>query len=232
MKKILYVRFSSVSQNGERQTLNAEKYDEVYEECVSGTIAFSSRPVGKKLMADVIAKKVSEVCVLEVSRIGRNLLDVFKMIEFFTSHNVKLTIENMGISSLLDNGKSNPTFQLVVGILATIAVQEREAIVERTTQGRVNARLKGVVFGRKEGFREKRDDFMEKPSTQAVIKLLKKDKYTYREIMDITGVGSQKIIKIKKMLQKIAAEKMLEAKTIVFGEWNSTREKRVAKLLK
>jgi hypothetical protein len=25
---------------------------------------------------------------------------------------------------------------------------------------------------------------------------------------------------------------MLEAKTIVFGEWNSTREKRVAKLLK
>jgi DNA invertase Pin-like site-specific DNA recombinase len=49
MKKILYVRFSSVSQNGERQTINAEKYDDVYEECVSGTIAFSSRPVGKKL---------------------------------------------------------------------------------------------------------------------------------------------------------------------------------------
>jgi hypothetical protein len=225
MKKILYVRFSSASQNGERQTINAEKYDAVYEECVSGTIAFSSRPVGKKLMADVIAKKVNEVCVLEVSRIGRNLLDVFKMIEFFTSHNVKLTIENMGISSLLDNGKSNPTFQLVVGILATIAVQEREAIVERTSQGRVNARLKGVVFGRKEGFVENRDDFMNKPSTKEVIKLLKKEgKYTYREIMRMTGVGSQKILKIKKVLEKIKAEKEKEESYIKIGVWQSAQK--------
>jgi DNA invertase Pin-like site-specific DNA recombinase len=232
MNKILYVRFSSTSQNGERQTINAEKYDAVYEECVSGTIPFSERPIGKKLMADILSKKVGEVCVIEVSRIGRSLLDVCKMIEFFTSHNVKLTIENMGISSLLDNGSKNPTFQLVIGILATIAEQEKEAIVERTSMGRVNARLKGVVFGRKEGWREKREDFMDKPSTKEVIKLLNKNKYTYLEIQNITGVGPVKISKIKKMLQRIADEKMLEAKTIVFGEWSSVREKRIAKLLK
>jgi DNA invertase Pin-like site-specific DNA recombinase len=99
MKKILYVRFSSSTQNGERQTINAEKYDSIYEECVSGTVPFAERPIGKKLMADVLSKKVGEVCVVEVSRIGRSLLDVCKMIEFFTTHNVKLTIENMGISS-------------------------------------------------------------------------------------------------------------------------------------
>jgi hypothetical protein len=69
----------------------------------------TTRAARQQKMADVIAKKVSEVCVVEVSRIGRNLLDVFKMIEFFTSHNVRLTIENMGISSLLDNGGKNPT---------------------------------------------------------------------------------------------------------------------------
>lgn len=232
MKKILYVRFSSASQNGERQTINAENYDAVYEECVSGTIPFAERPMGKKLMADIISKKVSEVCVIECSRIGRSLLDVCKMIEFFTSHNVKLTIENMGLSSLLNNGNKNPTFQLVIGILATIAEQEKDAIRERCGMGRINARLKGVQFGRREGWTEKREDFMDKPSTKEVVKLLNTGKYTYIEIQNKTGVGPVKISKIKKMLQKITDEKMLAAKTIVFGEWNSTREKRVAKLLK
>jgi DNA invertase Pin-like site-specific DNA recombinase len=223
MKKILYVRFSSSTQNGERQTINAEKYDSIYEECVSGTVPFAERPIGKKLMADVLSKKVGEVCVVEVSRIGRSLLDVCKMIEFFTTHNVKLTIENMGISSLLDNGIKNPTFQLVIGILATIAEQEREAIVERTTMGRVNARLKGVVFGRKEGWKEKREDFMDKPSTKEVIKLLNKGKYTYLEIQNITGVGPVKISKIKKMLARIEEEKSIAAKNIILGEWASSR---------
>jgi DNA invertase Pin-like site-specific DNA recombinase len=223
MKKILYVRFSSSTQNGERQTINAEKYDSIYEECVSGTVPFAERPIGKKLMADVLSKKVGEVCVVEVSRIGRSLLDVCKMIEFFTTHNVKLTIENMGISSLLDNGSKNPTFQLVIGILATIAEQEREAIVERTTMGRVNARLKGVVFGRKEGWKEKREDFMDKPSTKEVIKLLNKGKYTYLEIQNITGVGPVKISKIKKMLVRIEEEKAIAAKNIILGEWASSR---------
>jgi uncharacterized protein YerC len=65
-----------------------------------------------------------------------------------------------------------------------------------------------------------------------VVKLLNTGKYTYIEIQNKTGVGPVKISKIKKMLQKITDEKMLAAKTIVFGEWNSTREKRVAKLLK
>ena len=223
MKKILYVRFSSTSQNGERQTINAEKYDAVYEECVSGTIPFAERPIGKKLMADIKSKKVVEVCVIEVSRIGRSLLDVCKMIEFFTTHNVKLTIENMGISSLLDNGSKNPTFQLVIGILATIAEQEKEAIVERTTMGRVNARLKGVVFGRKEGWKEKREDFMDKSSTKEVIKLLNKGKYTYLEIQNITGVGPVKISKIKKVLARIEEEKAIESKNIVLGVWASKR---------
>ena len=223
MKKILYVRFSSTSQNGERQTINAEKYDAVYEECVSGTIPFAERPIGKKLIADIKSKKVGEVCVIEVSRIGRSLLDVCKMIEFFTTHNVKLTIENMGISSLLDNGSKNPTFQLVIGILATIAEQEKEAIVERTTMGRVNARLKGVVFGRKEGWKEKREDFMDKSSTKEVIKLLNKGKYTYLEIQNITGVGPVKISKIKKVLARIEEEKAIESKNIVLGVWASKR---------
>jgi hypothetical protein len=66
-------------------------------------------------------------------------------------------------------------------------------------EGRKRAMERGVVFGRKEGYREEKDVFMNKPKSKEVIELLKKGK-TYKEISDIVGVGEGKISKVKKLL--------------------------------
>jgi DNA invertase Pin-like site-specific DNA recombinase len=58
---------------------------------------------------------------------------------------------------------------------------------------------RGVVFGRKEGYREEKDVFMNKPSSKEIIELLKQGK-TYRDIESITGISPQKIGKVKKFL--------------------------------
>ena len=65
--------------------------------------------------------------------------------------------------------------------------------------GRKKAIARGVVFGRKEGYREEKDVFMNKSKSKEVIEFLKQGK-TYRDIENMTGIGPRVISKVKKFL--------------------------------
>ena len=76
--KVKYCRVSTEGQSAERQLLDKSEYDKIYSESVSGSVAMEKRDVGSQLLTDIKVGKVKELVVEEISRIGRDALDVMK----------------------------------------------------------------------------------------------------------------------------------------------------------
>jgi len=110
--------------------------------------------------------------VEEISRIGRDALDVMKTLRLCEEMGVNVVISNLGIQSIT-NGKRNDMFSLVSGIVLSLAENERRSIAERCLAGRVAARGRGVKFGRKEGVIESDTKFFSKPKVKDIVKDLK-----------------------------------------------------------
>jgi len=149
--KAIYVRISTPNQNMERQLKNEENI-KVYIDIESGSVPFMDRPEALKLVND---ETITMIQVKEVSRLGRNLRDILNTIEIFTAKGVNIYIENQGLYTLLPNGKVNPTANMIIAILGTIAQQEREVLLERTKEGVAIAKAKGKYKGRKRGTENK-----------------------------------------------------------------------------
>ena len=142
--KAVYIRISTPDQKIERQLKSDESIIPYIDIC-SGVIPFEDRPEAKKLMLN---KKITSIEVKEVSRLGRNLRDILQTIDYFTSKNVDIYIENQGLHTLV-NGKINPTAQMIIAILGTISQMERDLLRERTKEGIAIAKAKGSYKGRK-----------------------------------------------------------------------------------
>ena len=145
--KAIYARISTANQSFERQ-MQKEENVKVFIDVVSGTIPFEQRPEALKLMHD---NEVTCIVVKEISRIGRNLRNILETLDYFTAKGIDIYIENQGLHTMLPNGKPNPTAMLIISILGTIAVQERELLLERTAEGIAIAKAKGMYKGRKRG---------------------------------------------------------------------------------
>lgn len=144
--KAVYIRISKASQSPERQLKEDENILPFIDIC-SGSIPFAQRQEGIKLMNN---NSITQIEVKEVSRLGRNLKDILTTLEYFTERKVDIYIQNQGLHTLV-NGKINPTAQMIIAILGTIAQQERELLTERTNEGVAIAKAKGKYKGRKRG---------------------------------------------------------------------------------
>lgn len=170
--KVKYCRVSTEGQSAERQLLDKSEYDKIYSESVSGSVAMEKRDVGSQLLTDIKVGKVKELVVEEISRIGRDALDVMKTLRLCEDMGVNVVISNLGIQSI-SSGKRNDMFSLVSGIVLSLAENERRSIAERCLAGRVAARGRGVKFGRKEGVIESDTKFFSKPKVKEIVKDLK-----------------------------------------------------------
>lgn len=159
--KVKYIRVSTLDQNTERQQINSEKFQSVYIDKISGAIPFFERPQGKKLTNDVIKNKVDEVHVSSIDRMGRNILDILTVSEFFNKNNVNLYVENIGMYSMVD-GKSNPIFKMIISVLGNVAEMERTNMLERQRQGIEIAKVKGKYKGRLHGAVMNDEEFLKK----------------------------------------------------------------------
>ncbi len=99
------------------------------------------------------------------------------------------------------NGKENPTFKLIVSVLANIAEMERQTLRERQLEGIQLAKLKGTYKGREKGTTESREETLAKYPT--VVKLLGKNNYSYNEIAKLADCSKNTVIKVKKILEEI-----------------------------
>lgn len=83
------------------------------------------------------------ILITKLDRLGRDTVDMIQLIKEFESMGVAIRFLDDGISTEGVMGK------MVVTILSAVAQAERQRILERTNEGRLEARKKGVKFGRK-----------------------------------------------------------------------------------
>ena len=72
-----------------------------------------------------------------------SLRNVLQTIEQLHLNNICLKVENLGLESLT-NERENPTFKLIVSVLANISEMERNSILERQQEGIAIAKAKGI----------------------------------------------------------------------------------------
>jgi DNA invertase Pin-like site-specific DNA recombinase len=83
------------------------------------------------------------ILVKRLDRLGRDTADMIQLIKEFDNLGVAVRFLDDGISTEGTMGK------MVVTILSAVAQAERQRILERTNEGRMEAKSKGVKFGRK-----------------------------------------------------------------------------------
>ena len=83
------------------------------------------------------------ILVQKLDRLGRDTADMIQLIKEFDGMGVSVRFLDDGISTEGAMGK------MVVTILSAVAQAERQRILERTNEGRIEAKAKGVKFGRK-----------------------------------------------------------------------------------
>jgi DNA invertase Pin-like site-specific DNA recombinase len=161
MTKVKYVRVSTVEQNTSRQEINSNEFSKVYVEKASGAIKFNDRVEGAKLLNDIEIGDITEIHIGSLDRLGRNILDLLTMIEYFNSKSINLFVENIGMYSMID-GKPNPTFKMIASVLGNVAEMERDNMLERQKAGIELAKLQGKYKGRLYGSRMTDDEFLKK----------------------------------------------------------------------
>ena len=199
--KVKYNRVSTTSQSGERFDLDRTQYDLTLLDVVSGGVRMEERREGKKLLQLVKAGKVDTIVVEELSRLGRNSFDTLCTLNLLKEHRVNLVVRALGISSMVD-GQYNQLFDLIGTIYTWVAQQERESIMERTTQGRIAAMKRGVKFGRPLGTNETNKSFLAKPTNKKILELIRLGR-PIREIARATQASTTTVQKVKAIAKEL-----------------------------
>lgn len=183
MNKARYNRISSRNQKLERQLERNHPDEMIFNDVVSGAVAFKDREKGKELIQAVEGGSVDFVSVAAVDRLGRNLYDVLTTLEYFNEKDVVLRVDNLGLESMVD-GKPNQVFKLIVSVLGNVAEMERANLRERQLEGIAVAKAKGVYKGRQRG------------SSMDTQELLEKYKHVTKEIKNHPDLPVRKLAKI------------------------------------
>jgi len=196
--RVKYNRVSTLAQTGNRFQDDKDIYDLVLLDCVSGKVAFAERPEAKKLIKLLNEKRVAEIVVEELSRLGRNTADVITTLDWLASIEVNVVIRNLGIQSR-PNDKTNPVFKLLSNVLSSVYEMELENIKERTLVGRKVYVQNGGKLGRPSGSNETNKSFLEKESSKKIIKELRNN-LSVRKISKIADVSVSTVMKVKSLL--------------------------------
>lgn len=209
MDVVLLCRVSTAGQDYSRQV------DELSEFCsrmgwnvrriftakVSGAKKIEERSELTEMLDYIRDNRIDKVCVLEISRLGRNTLEALKVIRLLNDNRVCLYIKNYNLETLGADGKVNPIAGMICTILLEVAQMERLTIIERMASGRdryiAKCRADGIKIGRPETYR-KSDERMRTQYTKE-LGLLKKG-ISLRNISAITGTSVGTIRKLYKYL--------------------------------
>lgn len=205
IKVVIFCRVSTKVQDYQRQvndlndyaTLRGWSVEKSFCETISGATKNNKR---KELLAmlDYIAQNdIKKVLVTELSRLGRDTLQVLEVIEMLNEAGVSLYIQNYNIETLTPEGKINAMSQFLITILAEVAKMERRTIRERMESGYDNFINSGGRVGRKPGYR-KTDDLLLVEYAEE-LRLLKKG-ISLRNVSKLTGTSVNTLRKCKALL--------------------------------
>ena len=206
MKKVvIFARVSTSIQDYERQVneltavANSNNWNVAATFCekISGAKKNTERMELTRMIDYVRANNINIVLVTELSRLGRDTLQVLEVIEQFNKLGISLFIQNYHIQTLMENGTINTMSQFLITILAEVARMERKTIRERVESGYKNYRANGGKVGRKEGYRKSDIDMREQYAEE--IRLLRKG-ISLRNISKITGTSINTIRKCQNFI--------------------------------
>lgn len=207
-KVVLYCRVSTQVQDYERQvsdlTQFAKKHQweiaETFTEKISGAKKNNERKELASLLSYARVHYINRVLVTELSRLGRDTLQVLAAIDMLNKAKVSLYIMNYNIETLTPDGKVNPMSQFMITLLAEVARMERRTIKERMASGYNNFRANGGKVGRKTGYRKSDEDF--RTQYKDVFRLLGKG-VSLRDISKATGVSVNTVKRCKNLLESV-----------------------------
>ena len=143
MRLFGYARVSTSQQSLDLQIKSLKK------EGVKSNRIFTDKATGKNVNRDglnLLRVKVEEgdvILVKKLDRLGRDTADMINLIKEFDEMGVAIRFLDDGITTEGTMG------EMIVTILSAVAQAERQRILERTNEGRIEAKSKGVKFGRK-----------------------------------------------------------------------------------
>ena len=157
MMIIGYIRVSTEQQSMKNQKHKLLEYAQnnklIIDEFIE--LEISSKKTQKdRLLDDVFSKLKSGdifICT-ELSRLGRNMLEILNLIEKFNNLDIKIIFTNQ---PELSTNKNEALSSLLLAIYGYFAQTEREIISERTKQGLAAARASGKILGRPKGAKNK-----------------------------------------------------------------------------
>lgn len=204
-KVVLYCRVSTQVQDYERQvsdlTQFAKKHQweiaETFTEKISGAKKNNERKELASLLSYARVHYINRVLVTELSRLGRDTLQVLAAIDMLNKAKVSLYIMNYNIETLTPDGKVNPMSQFMITLLAEVARMERRTIKERMASGYNNFRANGGKVGRKTGYRKSDEDY--RTQYKDVFRLLGKG-VSLRDISKATDVSVNTVKRCKNLL--------------------------------
>lgn len=206
MKKVvIFARVSTNGQDYERQVNELTALSQrnnwmvaaIFSEKISGAKKNTERKELSRMIDYLQSNNINMVIVTELSRLGRDTLQVLEVIETFNRLGISLYIQNYHIETLTEDGKVNAMSQFLITILAEVARMERKTIRERVESGYNNYRANGGKVGRKEGYRKTDVDMREQYGEE--IRLLRKG-ISLRNISKITGTSINTIRKCKAII--------------------------------
>ncbi len=147
MKAAIYSRVSTDKQTTDNQTQellavaerNEWTVEAVYSDVISG--AKDKRPELDALMTSVLRREVDMVLIWDISRLGRSLQHLLKLLEEFHAKGVDLYFHQQGIDTTTPAGK------LMFQMCGAFAEFERGLIQERVRAGLARAVAAGVKLG-------------------------------------------------------------------------------------
>ena len=152
-----YIRISSDKQFMDNQRYALLEWSQrnkvVIDEFIE--IEASTRKNQSERKLDQVLEKLSdgdELVTTELSRLGRNMLDVLNLLNELEEKNISVTFV---LQPELSTGNRNPQSKLIRAIYSYFAEAEKDFISERTKQGLAAARAKGKKLGRPQGSKAK-----------------------------------------------------------------------------
>ena len=209
MDVVLLCRVSTAGQDYSRQVDELSDFcskmgwnvRRIFTAKVSGAKKIEERSELTEMLDYIRENRIDRVCVLEISRLGRNTLEALKVIRLLNGNGVCLYIKNYNLETLGADGKPNPIASMICTILLEVAQMERLTIMERMASGRdryiAKCRAEGIKMGRPGTYR-KSDERMRTQYTKE--KKKKKKGISLRNISAITGTSVGTIRKLYKYL--------------------------------
>jgi len=149
MEAVIYRRVSTEDQNTDRQEYELNKYAlgndikvlKTFTENITGMSKQQDRKSFDEMTTFIEANSVKLVLVHSISRLGRNLRNGLNIIQDFKDKEINIFFYNESIYTIT----SDPSKQLQLNVLSSVAEYERTTILNNTISGTYNSIRKGGV---------------------------------------------------------------------------------------